>query len=150
MTKSFSDGKWLDFNKMFSDFPLPTVVTVKNVQVWQRPNNGKSLLKRVIRWGQNRRPIVLKTRVCLTLWPFQIYIKKHPNAKEELWKFKYFTTQNTFFKKSSKRTKILQDIIILLLIQVSTQAKISSFKNPHIRIDLLLPRGQNPLSYYTL
>jgi hypothetical protein len=35
--------------------------------------------------------------------------------------------------------------------QVSTQAKISPFKNPHIKIDLLLlPRGQNPLSYYTL
>jgi hypothetical protein len=30
--------------------------------------------------------------------------------------------------------------------QVSTQAKISSFKNPHIKIELL-PRGQNPLSY---
>jgi len=28
-----------------------------------------------------------------------------------------------------------------------TQAKISSFKNPHIKIDLL-PRGQNLLSYY--
>jgi hypothetical protein len=34
--------------------------------------------------------------------------------------------------------------------QVSTQAKTSSFKNPHIKIDLLLSRGQNPLSYYTL
>jgi len=33
--------------------------------------------------------------------------------------------------------------------QFSTQAKIlSSFKNPHIKIDLLLlSRGQNPLSY---
>jgi hypothetical protein len=28
--------------------------------------------------------------------------------------------------------------------------KIPSFKNPHIKIDLLLPRGTNPLSYYTL
>ncbi len=28
--------------------------------------------------------------------------------------------------------------------------KISYFKNPHIKIDLLLPRGQNPLSYYIL
>ncbi len=28
----------------------------------------------------------------------------------------------------------------------STQVKISSFKNPHIKIDLL-PRGQIPLSY---
>jgi hypothetical protein len=53
-------------------------------------------------------------------------------------------------KNHVKETKILQDIITLLLIQVSTQAKISSFKNPHIKIDLLLPRGQNPLSYYTL
>jgi hypothetical protein len=35
--------------------------------------------------------------------------------------------------------------------QISTQAKISSLKNPLIEIDLLLlPRGQNPLSYYTL
>jgi hypothetical protein len=52
--------------------------------------------------------------------------------------------KNRIFKKSSKRTKILQDIIIMLLIQVSTQAKISSFKNPHIRIDLLLPRAKIP------
>jgi hypothetical protein len=36
-------------------------------------------------------------------------------------------------------------------LKVSTQAKISAFKNPHINIDiLLLPSGQNPLSYYTL
>jgi hypothetical protein len=36
--------------------------------------------------------------------------------------------------------------------QVSTQAKISAFKNPHKKIDLLLllPRDQNPLSYCTL
>ncbi len=26
--------------------------------------------------------------------------------------------------------------------------KYPSFKNPHIKIDLLLPRGQNPLGYY--
>jgi hypothetical protein len=42
-------------------------------------------------------------------------------------------------------SKILQDIITLYnnQSQVSTQAKISSFKNPHIKIDLLLllPRG---------
>jgi hypothetical protein len=33
-----------------------------------------------------------------------------------------------------------------------TQDKTSSFKNPHIKIDLLLllPRGQNPLTYYAL
>jgi hypothetical protein len=32
-------------------------------------------------------------------------------------------------------------------LKFSTQAKISSFENPQIKIDLLLlPRGQNPLS----
>jgi hypothetical protein len=41
-------------------------------------------------------------------------------------------------KNPVKETKILQDIITLLLIQVSAQAKISSFTNPHIRIDLKL------------
>jgi hypothetical protein len=45
-------------------------------------------------------------------------------------------------KNSLKETKILEDIITLY-----TQAKISCFKNPHIKIDLLLPRGQNPLRY---
>ncbi len=29
-----------------------------------------------------------------------IYIKKHLKAKEELWKFKYFTMQNIIFKKT--------------------------------------------------
>jgi hypothetical protein len=36
-------------------------------------------------------------------------------------------------KNPLKETKILQDII--------TQDKTSSFQNPHIKIDLLLPRG---------
>jgi hypothetical protein len=45
-------------------------------------------------------------------------------------------------KNSPKETKILQDTITLQLIsQVSTQAKISPFQNPHIKIDLL-HRGQ--------
>ncbi len=52
-------------------------------------------------------------------------------------------------KKSSKRnpnpSRYYNSIITN---QVSTQAKIPSFKNPHIK-DLLLPRGQNPLSYCT-
>jgi hypothetical protein len=48
-------------------------------------------------------------------------------------------------KNPLKETRILQEY------QVSTQAKISSFENPHLRIDLLLsPRGQNPLSHYIL
>jgi hypothetical protein len=49
-------------------------------------------------------------------------------------------------KHPLKETK---DVITLYYSQVSIQAKISSFKNPHIKVDLL-PRGQNPLSYYTL
>jgi hypothetical protein len=43
-----------------------------------------------------------------------IYIKKYLNAKEELWKFKYFTMQKYNLKKNPlKETKILQDIITL-------------------------------------
>jgi hypothetical protein len=54
-------------------------------------------------------------------------------------------------KNPLKETKILQEIRTLeLKSQVSTRAKMSCFKNPHIKIDLLLPRGQNPLSCYTL
>ncbi len=36
-------------------------------------------------------------------------------------------------------------------LKFQNKPKLSSFKNSHIKIDLiLLPRGQNPLSYYTL
>ncbi len=46
-----------------------------------------------------------------------IYIKKYIKAKEELWKFKYFTMQKYNLKKNPlKETKILQDIIITLFI----------------------------------
>jgi len=38
------------------------------------------------------------------------YIKKYLKAKEELWKFKYFTMQKYNLQKE---TKILQDIITL-------------------------------------
>jgi hypothetical protein len=34
-------------------------------------------------------------------------------------------------------------------LKFQTQAKVSSFKNPHIKIDLL-NGGQNPLSYYVM
>jgi len=54
--------------------------------------------------------------------------------------------KNIIVIKTSKRNQNLSRYITN-----STQAKISYFKNPHIKIDLLLlPRGQNPLSYYTL
>jgi hypothetical protein len=42
-------------------------------------------------------------------------------------------------KNPLQETKILQDIVTLYNeSQVSTQAKISSFKNPHIKIDLFI------------
>jgi hypothetical protein len=76
-------------------------------------------------------------------------------ANEELWKLKYFTMQKYNLQKYSLReTKILQILELYNESQVSTEAKISSLKNPHIKIDLLLlprvPPPQNPLSYYTL
>jgi Ca2+/Na+ antiporter len=84
------------------------------------------------------------------------YIKKYFKAKKKK-KEKtqiYFTMQkyNLNKKSSKKETKILEDIITLWLISsFNTIQNISSFKNPHIKINLLLlPRGQNPLSYHTL
>jgi hypothetical protein len=63
-----------------------------------------------------------------------IYIKKYLKAKEELWKLKYFTMQKynlpKILYKKPKSFKILQ---FYNESQVSTQAKISSFKNPHIK-----------------
>jgi hypothetical protein len=48
--------------------------------------------------------------------------------------------------------KILQDYnSIVTNLKFQHKPKISSLKNPHIKIDLLLlPRGQNPLSYCIL
>jgi hypothetical protein len=74
--------------------------------------------------------------------------------KEEFWKLKYFTMQKYNSQKNPlKETKILPTYFnFITKSQVSTQAKLSSFKNPHIKRDLLLllPRGHNPLSYYIL
>ncbi len=66
-----------------------------------------------------------------------IYIKEYLKAEEELWKLKYFTIQKYNLQKSPlKETEILQDYNSITSLRVSTQAKISSFKNPHIKIDL--------------
>jgi hypothetical protein len=54
-----------------------------------------------------------------------IYFQKYLKAKEELWKFKYFTMPKYDLQKYPlKETKILKDIITLCYSQVSTQAKI--------------------------
>jgi hypothetical protein len=59
--------------------------------------------------------------------------------------------ENIVSKNSSERNPKPSRYHNSNLSQVSTEAKISSFKNPHIKVDLLLLcRGQNPLSYYTL
>jgi hypothetical protein len=43
-----------------------------------------------------------------------LYTKNYLKAKENLWKFKYFTMQNYNLQKTPlKETKILQDIITL-------------------------------------
>jgi hypothetical protein len=77
-----------------------------------------------------------------------IYIKKYINAKEELWKFKYFTMQKHNLQKQRNQNPSRYHNSRTNL-KVSTQAKISSFKTPRIKIDILLSRGRNPLSYYT-
>ncbi len=80
-----------------------------------------------------------------------------PKPSEFFFNFKTFFPQNIIFrKKSSKRNQnpsryYYNSIITNLKFQ--HKQKISSFKNPHIKIKqtyyLLLPsRGQNPLSYY--
>ncbi len=60
---------------------------------------------------------------------------------------KYNLQKNPF-----KKTKILKAFYnsIITNLKFQHKAKISSFKNPHIKIDLLLlpSMGQNPLSYY--
>ncbi len=54
-------------------------------------------------------------------------------------------------KSPLKETKIFQDIITLFTnLKFQHKPKYLLSKNPPVEIDLLLPRGQSPLSYYTL
>jgi hypothetical protein len=49
----------------------------------------------------------------MSLLDLAIYIEKYLKAKEELWKFKYFTMQKYNLQKNPlKETKILQEITI--------------------------------------
>jgi len=97
---------------------------------------------------------LLNNGVCRTLaFPFTLK-SKYLKAKEELWKIKHIFhhAKNIIFKASSDRNQNpsrYHNSITNLKFQ--HKPKTSSFKNPHIKIDLLLlPRGQIPLSYYTL
>ncbi len=57
---------------------------------------------------------VYETRGCVTHCGLAIYTKTYLKAKEELWKFKYFTMQIYNLQKNPlKETKIFQDIITL-------------------------------------
>jgi hypothetical protein len=79
-----------------------------------------------------------------TVGGLAIYIKKYLKAKEEeLWKLKYFTMQKIYIifkKKSSKRNQnpssYYNSIANLKFLQ--HKPKTSSFKNPHIKIDLFV------------
>ncbi len=79
-------------------------------------------------------------------------IKKYLNAKKELWKLKYFTMQKSNLQKNPLKrnqnpSRYYYNSITNLKFQ--HKPKLSCFKNPHIKIDLLLlPRGQNPVCYY--
>jgi hypothetical protein len=78
-------------------------------------------------------------------------MKKYLKTKEELWKIKYFTMQKyNLSKKSSKRNQNpsrYYNSIINLKFQHKPKYHLSKIL---ILIIDLLPRGQNPLSYYTL
>jgi hypothetical protein len=68
-----------------------------------------------------------------------IYIKKHLKPKRRITKTQIFSPcKNIIFKKSSKRNPNPSRYYNSCNeSQVWTQAKISSFKNRHIKIDLL-------------
>jgi len=77
-----------------------------------------------------------------------IYIQKYLKAKQDLWKFKYFTMQNIIYKKSSTRNQNAfryYNSVTNLKFQHKPKYHLSN----HIKIGLLLPRGQNTLSYCT-
>jgi hypothetical protein len=85
-----------------------------------------------------------------------IYIKNYLKAKKELWKTQIFhQCKNITFKKSSKRnqnpSRYLLYNSITNNLKFQHKPKYSFFRNPRIKIDLLLllllPRGQNPLFY---
>jgi len=74
--------------------------------------------------------------------------KTYLKAKEELWKFKYFNTlKYNLQEKSLKNLSRYHNSITNLKFQ--HKPKISSFKNPQMKMDLL-PGGQIHLRYYTL
>jgi hypothetical protein len=55
-----------------------------------------------------------KSEFARGVWPCHLHLTVYIKAKEESWKFKYFTMQKYNLQKNPlKETKILQDIITL-------------------------------------
>jgi hypothetical protein len=88
-----------------------------------------------------------KQRVCHTVvaLPFTILKSIILRQKEELWKLKYFTMQKYNLQKSPFKIKKNQNPSryyyynsIITNLKFQHKPKISSFKNPHIKTDLLL------------
>jgi hypothetical protein len=82
-----------------------------------------------------------------------VYIKKYLKAKRIIMETQIFHHAKTYlsFKKSSKRNQNpsrYYNSITNLKFQHKPKYHLS--KNPHIKKNLLLLRGQNPLSYCTL
>jgi len=80
-----------------------------------------------------------------------IYIEKHVRQKKNYGNSYISPCKNIIFRNSSKKNQNPSRYY-----NSGTNLKFQhkpkyhpSFKNPHLKIDLL-PRGQNPLSYYTL
>ncbi len=94
--------------------------------------------------------VTTKTRV-VSHYGFAINIKKYLRAKNELWKFKYFTMQKQYLQKKS--SEINQNLSryhnSIINLKFQHKPKYHFSKNPPMKLDLL-PRGQNALSYYTL
>jgi hypothetical protein len=79
-----------------------------------------------------------------------VYITNYLKAKEELGNSNISPCKNIIFKNSSKRNQNPSRYYNSITnFKFQHEPKISSLKNPPIKIELL-PRGQNPLSYYTM
>jgi hypothetical protein len=82
----------------------------------------------------------------VSLLDLAIYIEKYLKAKEELWKFKYFTMQKYNRPKNPlKETKNPSRYHNSI-----SNLKFQHKPNYHLMKIDLLPRSQNPLSYHTL
>jgi hypothetical protein len=102
-------------------------------------------LRRVPLFGRFQHNKQRKQGVChIVTLPFTL--KHILRQKEEYLKISNISPcKNIIFKKSSKRNQNPPRYYNSIS-QVSTQAKISCFKNPHIKIDLLLlPKGPKSL-----